>query len=150
MTLILAALTSLNIWIQSPFFGICLVIILLFFLNFRRHNIQQTILVSLAWFAVMGSFFYYTYKLNNFTIFLTLLSLPLPFRFIKAENTAPIAASPKKSSQTDALALLLGVAANYLVWQGRTDHAIVSPWPEIPNTFFILLFLLLALYFFSP
>lgn len=149
MTELAITLAGLNLWIRSPWFGLLAGAIIIFFLNYRRHNLSQTIVISLSWISIVGAFFYYTYKLDNFTILLTWLSLPLPFFFIKAEQT-PNVARRLPQPWSDGLAVVIGSLLMLLLWYHRTGESIVSPWPQVPTTFFILLFILLAIYLFAP
>lgn len=147
---IVTVLLGLNLWLQSPVFGLIMAGIFLLFLNWRRYNLAETILISLAWLALAGSFFYYTYKLSNLTIYLVIISLPVLLYFLKKPKEAVAISPPNNLNWSEAGALALTMLSLWVLFSARTSEAIVSPWPEIPNTFFVLLFALLALFIIKP
>ena len=139
------ALLGLNLfWLNSTWLGAIALVFLFFLLCRQSKNTLYTIILSLSWIVVVGTFFYYIYKLNDLTIFLTILSL-LPAN--------QIFLLPKEDKQTkntlllSILGLILVIAIVGLLLSKRTGEAIISPWPFTGPLFFILLFGLLCLSF---
>ncbi len=145
LELLFIGLIGLNLfWLHSVWLGLPAIIILVTILARRSRDPLYTMIASLSWLIIVGSFFYYTYKLNSLTIFIAILSLPVIFHWIKF-NEPP--REKKENTWLAVMALGLGMLLLLVLLGGRTGESIISPWPQVSSIFFILLFGLLAISF---
>lgn len=110
----------------------------------QTRDSLYTIIVSLAWIMLTGAFFYYTYKLTDLTIFLSVASLPLAMRFLKL----PEAKIERKNGLIiSLLSLTLFGIIIWLLLKNQTSEAIISPWPQVGPLVYVLLAAIIALGF---
>jgi hypothetical protein len=130
-------------------------------LKILRQNILTVSLFFISSIAIIGSFLYYFWALNNFSyfilLFLSLLTSTVFFYFIiyKSYRQEKELGSNLNSKtlfinfSLFLLAFFLFISLILALSGASSDLAIISPWHLIPNYFYLLLFVFLSLLFVS-
>lgn len=138
-------LIGLNLfWLHWSWLGIIAAALFFVLLARQSQNWLYAALASLAWLSIIGTFFYYTYKLSDLTIFISVATLPLAFRWLKLPKSQK---EHHSSLITGILATILFGLLAIVFWIGRTGETIVSPWPQVHPIFFVLFFALAGIAF---
>lgn len=130
-------------------------------LRILKQNILTVSLFFISSIAIIGSFLYYFWALNNFSyfilLFLSLLASAVFFYFIiykpyRQEKELSDSLNSKTlfiSFSLFLLAFFLFISLILALSGASSDLAIISPWHLIPDYFYLLLFVFLSLLFVS-
>lgn len=126
-----------------------------------KQNILEVFLFFISSIIILGSVLYYFWALNTFSyfilLFLSLVSTTLFFYFIiykahRQELCQDASQDTRPRFWTIFLFLLSLISFFFLILiltKSASSSAIISPWHFIPNYFFLILFIFLALVFIS-
>jgi len=126
------------------------------FNQFLAKDLSSLSLSLISLTIIVGSLIYYSYKLNNLGIFLSLVLIFAIFSIIikqtkgKAKKQLPNQDRKQKKWGENIVVLLylLSVLFNfYILFQGRTSQSLISPWTKIPSYFFFTFWLSLLFLF---
>ncbi len=130
-------------------------------LRILKQNILTVSLFFISSIAIIGSFLYYFWALNNFSYFILLFSSLLtssvffyfiiykPYRQEKELSDSLNSKTLFISFSLFLLAFFLFISLILALSGASSDLAIISPWHLIPNYFYLLLFVFLSLLFVS-